>query len=395
MTIANGVAKKVRMKREAVYGVANGPLGARDVRRITSDLSLKKDSYESKEIRTDAQVADMRHGMRKIEGSIKSEINPGDQADFIAAIMRRDFTVGATTGSASIAVVADGFTRAAGSFITDGFKVGRVVRAVGLVNAVNNGNNFIVLGVTALKLTGQFLRDDVLVAEAAAPAVTIAEVGKSTFVPKVGHKQTSFAIEHFFEDVSQSELFTGLKVSEIGVNLPSTGMAEFDVKFLGKAMTPGAAPYFTDSAEAGTAAALAAVNGRFFIAGSRITTATSLQFTINGNASTESVIGSNTSPEVFSGRVQATGSVTAFFENGDLRDAFMNETEQAVIAVFTASNDKNADFIAIVFPRTKLGSADKDDGEKGVLQTFSFTALRGVGAVQENTTIAWQDSLAA
>ena len=46
-------------------------------------------------------------------------------------------------------------------------------------------------------------------------------------------------------------------------------------------------------------------------------------------------------------------------------------------------------------PRVKFGSADKDDGEKGIVQTLSFTALyNGSGTNSDVTTFAIQDSLA-
>lgn len=394
MTIAQGVSKKVKMKKEAAWAVIPVAAGAKDLRRVTSDLSLKKDTYESKEIRTDAQVVDMRHGMRKVEGSIKSEVNPGDQAPFIAAILRRDFTAGKTTGAQSISVVADGYARATGSFISDGFQVGSVVRAVGLVNANNNASNFFVTEVTALKLKGILVNGDALVVEAAAAAVTISEPGKRTFVPKTGHTRDSFSIEHWYEDVSESEVFSGLKASEVSISLPATGMAEFEVKFLGKDVKTANVEYFTGAAEAGTTAALAAVNGVVVFGATRMTLATTIQLNINGNASTEAVIGSNSAPEIFSGRVTVSGSASVFFESGVERDKFLNETEAPVFAVFTSSNAKDADFVAYTLPRVKYSSADKDDGEKGLIQTIAFTALRGIGVNQENTTIAVQDTQA-
>ncbi|MDO8742042.1 MAG: phage tail tube protein [bacterium] len=394
MTIAQGVSKQAKMKEEVDWGVVPAAAGSKALRRVTLDVSLKKDTYESKEIRTDAQVVDMRHGMRKVEGSLKSEVNPGDQAPFIAGILRRDFTAGKTTGAASISVVADGYVRAAGSFITDGFQVGSVVRAVGLVNAANNGSNFFVTEVTALKLKGLLINGDSLVVEAAAAGVVLTEPGKRTFVPKTGHTRKSWSMESWYSDVLESEVYTGLKATEASYNLPATGMAEFEVKFLGKDVKTAKVEYFTNPIEAGTTAALAAVNGVVVFGGTRMTLATALQLNINGNASTEAVIGSNSAPEIFSGRVTVSGTASVFFQDGVERDKFLNETEAPVFCVFTSSSAKDADFVAITLPRVKYSSADKDDGEKGLIQTIAFTALRGIGVNQENTTIAVQDTQA-
>lgn len=401
MSIASGVFKILRGKKEANWGIPDGPLGAKDIRRVTADFSLKKDLYESKEIRTDQQDLDARHGQRKTEGTLKSEMNPGDQSEFYSAVTRKEFLPGVASTAFSATVEAEvgdvpgSIVRAAGSFIADGLAIGSVVRFAGLTNIGNNGGNFVVSGITALKLSGQFLNGDALVAQPVASAGVVAtEYGKSTWVPKTGHINPSWSMEQFFADLGKGELFTGMRVTDMAISLPATGLAGMDVKFMGKGMIPFDAPYFTNSLEAGVGPALAAVNGRVFIAGKRVVLATSANISIKANASTEAVIASNEAPEIFMGRVQVDGTMTALFENTEQREAFRLETEQSVVIVLAGSEAKDADFVSITLPRVKFNSADKDDGEKGLIQSISFKALRGIGTMQQ-TTIRIQDSLAA
>jgi len=93
-----------------------------------------------------------------------------------------------------------------------------------------------------------------------------------------------------------------------------------------------------------------------------------------------------------------TGQFTAYFQDAVLRDAFVNETEIGISAALTTGNTGTADFLAMTMSRVKLGSASKDDGEKGLIQTFAFQALLngagGAGTANEKTTISVQDSLA-
>lgn len=401
MTIAQGVFKQLRSKIEALWGVAPGPLGAKDVRRVTADFTVTKDVYESKEIRTDQQDLDSRHGQRKAEGSIKSEMNPGDQADFFAAMVRKLYIAPATTTAIPVTVeapvgdVMGALVRATGSFLADGFVIGSVVRATGLTAPGSNANNFVVLGVSDLKLTGEFLNGDPLVAQpGAAAGVVIAEVGKNTFVPKTGHVVPSFAFEQWYGDVNQSELFLGMRVVDANISLPATGMAEVEFKFMGKKMVTGVVPYYTNSVEAGTAPALAAVSGRIYVGGKRLILATSASINIKGNGSTEAVIGSNEAPEIFMGRVQVDGSFTVLFETAAERDAFLAELERSLVIVLSGSEAKDAAFTSIACPRIKNNSATKDDGEKGLVQTVAFKALRGIGT-QQQTTIRIQESTLA
>jgi hypothetical protein len=77
MAYATGVAKQLTYKAESTWGTVPAASGAQALRRVTSNLALKKQTYQSNEIRPDYQVSDMRHGVRSVEGSISGELSPG------------------------------------------------------------------------------------------------------------------------------------------------------------------------------------------------------------------------------------------------------------------------------------------------------------------------------
>ena len=68
MANASGVFKSLTYKKEGTFGVVPAASGGQALRRISSDLSLKKDTYQSSEIRPDQQIADFRHGVRRAAG---------------------------------------------------------------------------------------------------------------------------------------------------------------------------------------------------------------------------------------------------------------------------------------------------------------------------------------
>jgi hypothetical protein len=228
--------------------------------------------------------------------------------------------------------------------------------------------------------------------------VTCVLAGKKTWVPTTSHTDLSFSIEHYYSDLALSEVFTGCKVSQMDVQLPATGMAKIGLQFMGKDMVADSAEYFTSPTAETTTGVLAAVNGKLYVGGAAVATVTGMNFTVNGNMSTEPVVGSNTATDIFEGRVTVSGRFTALFESATFRDMFDDETEAALVGVFTTSNDAAADFLAFNMPRIKVGSADKDDGEKGIVQTLSFTSLYnsagGPAVNSQNTTISIQDSTA-
>lgn len=402
MPIATGVAKQLRYKKESTWGALAGASGAQLLRRVTSDISLAKETYESQEIRSDYQVTDSRHGVRRVEGTINGEISPLTYVDFWAAALRAAFSAGGTTTSTGITASASAphFVRTVGSWISDGHKIGHVVRATGFATATaNNGKNFLITGLTALNMTGVFLDGSAVVAEAAGASVTIEMEGKQTFTPQTGHTDDSFNIEHWHSDITQSEVYTGCKIQQVAVNLPPTGISTIALQMVGKDLgQSGTSAYFTSPQAETSSGVLAAVNGAIYVGGTKIALLTGLQFTISGGMTQEPVVGSNTYPDIFEGRVRVSGQMTAFFEDGTLRDYFTNESEVSLYGVFTTSNAPDADFIAFVMPRIKAGGSSKDDGEKGIVQTIPFTALLniagGTGASSLRTTLSVQDSLA-
>ncbi len=88
MTIATGVNKQVKYKVESAWGTVPAAASSQLLRRITSDIDLTKDAYESNEIRTDYQVADMRHGSLSVGGTINGELSPGTYKDFMGLAMK-------------------------------------------------------------------------------------------------------------------------------------------------------------------------------------------------------------------------------------------------------------------------------------------------------------------
>lgn len=403
MALATGVAKQIRYKVEATYGTAPGTSGGQLLRRVTSDLNLSKDTYESAEIRSDYQVSDFRHGVRRVGGNIKGELSPGTYKDFIAAALRRDFAAVSALTGLSLTIAASGsnytITRGSGSFLTDGVKVGDVIRiTAGSVNAANLNKNALVLSLTATIATVYVLNGLSMTAEGPIASCTITVVGKKTYVPTSGHTDKSYSIEHWFSDIAQSELHTGCKIGTVGINLPATGMAEIDLGVTGQNVTTATSAYFTSPTAATSSGVVAAVNGALVVDGSTVAICTGLSFNVDGGYTGEPVVGANTIPNVFPGRVKVSGQFTAYFENATLRDAFINESVIALAVVMTTSSDAASDFIGFTFPRIKLGSSSKSDGEQGIVQTFDFTALYnsagGASTSSEQSTIVVQDSLA-
>ena len=231
-------------------------------------------------------------------------------------------------------------------------------------------------------------------------AFNVTSVGKRVFTPASGHVSRKFAIEHYFADLDIYELFTECRVGGMNFNLPATGMATVEIPMMGRDMetgSAGSAPFFTAPSDVTGTGILAAVNGLIRVQGVNQGVITGAQVNINLSPESPAVVGQNFVPEIFLGRTEVSGQITAFFEDLTLVNYFRNETEISVLLYLLASSADAADAMTIFLPKVKLGNAQAGvEGEGGVPLTLPFQALRYLGSAAgiDQTTIAFCDSTA-
>ena len=395
MALATGVFKTVAIKEESAFGTAAGASGAKLLRRVQSTIDLTKDAFESNEIRQSQMLADQRHGTRRVSGQISGELSPTSYRELFECLLRKDWVAGATTGEISVVAAATSgstFTRSTGSFLTDGFKVGDVVRWTGFSSTANNNVNYRITALTAAVMTVS----GTVVDDAEGDAVTGVATGMKTWIPTTGHTDLSYTIEHWYPDITQSEVFVGCMPSQATINIPANGMGTVAFTMVGKNMTDGTSQYFSTPTALGTDGVLAGVNGVIRIGSTDVAIITGLNVTVNGNRSGDPVVGANTVPALFPGRLVIQGSMSAFFQDATLRDVFLNETETSLNLYLTGSNDANAPFMTLNMSRLKFNSATKNDNERGLVQSIQFVSLEdtagGAAADTLQTALSIQDS---
>ena len=381
-TIARGVSKLVAVKKETTWGVPATTTGAQLLRRVTADFNLTKETYTSNEINPSFQTIDSRHGVRSVEGSLEAELSPGSYADFIGSIVAKDFVAGGTTTGASVTIAASGdlytITRDAGSWLTDGFFVGSIIRLAGAgLNPANVGNNLLIVALTALQATVVLLSATPLVAEGPIAAVDVAVTGKQTYVPLTGHTDDSYTVEQWFSDISQSEVYTGLKPASVALSLPSTGLVTASFSLMGKNLDrTGTTQYFTSPNPTNTEGIFAAVSGAVVVNGVPVGLITSMDLSISRNQEMANVVGSNSAAAIFVGRITATGSMSVYFQDAVFRDYFDDEAKVSVVVALTTGEEKNADAMSFSMGKVKLNTSSKSDAELGLIQSMDFEALQ-------------------
>lgn len=409
MTIAQGVNKQTRFKRQTAKGtIATPGTGGQIIRRKSSVFELAKETYTTEdEINSSQQLMSSRHGNRQVNGQIDGILSPGTYTDMLSALLRRDFTAGPTSGAlttvtaASTGATTGTFTRSAGSWLSDGFKIGMVCRHTGwaTTGATNNSKNLMITALTATVMTVITLDGSAIGAKAAGDSVTVAMYGKLTYVPTSGHTSIYYTVEEWFPDAPYSERNQDCKVASADLKLPGSGNAEVGIAMVGLDQSNNAAVYFTAPTTETTSESLTAAGGALYLNGTGIATVTDLSFKVDGKeAPADGVVGTNLRPDIFRGKVMVSGSFTAYFEDGTIPSNFVNETDCSILVALTNGASATADFMTIYLAKLNLNTNKPDDGETGLKRTYDFVAelnsAGGTGVATEKTSLWIQDSLA-
>lgn len=377
MAIQSAVRTKIAYKAESSLGSLPGATGAQTLRRVSSSLGLTKDAFTSNEVRSDMQIADVRHGSRSVRGSIEGELSVETFDDWMAALLRSSWTTGV---SASPSDFATGITPSntgtftfagAGSLITKGFKVGDIVRVTGVTG--NTNTNF---RITALTATVMTVTPKPVTQSQVASGWTVAVVG-SKLLP--GLLTPSFTIEQSHLDISVSERFVGCRIGGAAINLPPNGIGtvQWDVLGLDAAMLTGASyPYFTTPTAETTTGVLTGVEGGIRLNGVEQAIVTGVQINISTNLSVQPVVGSVIPPDIFYGRTVVTGQVSAFLMDEALVNVFVNESLVDLVVQANASGAAPQSFLCFNMQGVKFTGYSKTVGaEGGIIVQFPFQAV--------------------
>lgn len=406
------VSASVTIAPETALNVAAaaGAAGAQRLRRVSTSLATQKASFASNEVRTDQQVADLRHGTRGAAGSIDGELSTVTYDPLLEAVMRGAWATGVTSNASAwttpnlaITVLGTGLYRATfgasgGSLIALGYRFGDIVAFSGLTGGLTglNGKFCRVYGLTATAMDFSIIDGTVLSASPTNATWTLAVVGSKLLN---GVQKRSFTIEQSYDDIDVTELFTGMRVGGTSIRVAPNGMASASFAFQGvdgQVLDGAAAPYFTAPAPEGTTGILTGIGGEIRAAGSARGVITGLDLNVNCNLSAPPVIGPRTVPEIYYGRTIITGSLSFFLQDKSMLAAYLNE-DQIDVSIFLPGAQANVDGISLSMQRVKLSGANKQVGpEGGLIVQSPFQALLAPGGNgYDKTTLCIQRTNAA
>ena len=417
MPIAEGIQGRVVYKfySSAAINSTSEPSPASDpaasggqiLRRVSSTLNLQRDSYRSQERRSDRQIAGFRLGTKRGQGSITGELSPATYFPLIEAAHRHTSLASFNDSNTQFtSVVSDAststFTFAGGDPVSEGYRVGDIMRFATLAATANNGVNFMITGFSGTSNRVVAVTPAPVTDPGPDSSFTVTRPGRSTHIPSTGHVSRKIAVEHWNEDIDVAELFTEGRVAGYRLSVPASGLVTFEsmLGFRNSVLYSGVnAPFFTAPAAATTGNVCGSVNGLLRIGGTVVGVATGIEISCMAALGMEAVISSsNLVPEIFLGPTDVTGTVSAFFEDSSLISAFLNETDSNILLQIGNSSSPSGDVVTVYLPRLIFSGADRPmDGDGGQTISLPFQALKYEGAAPgiEQTTIRITDTAAA
>lgn len=397
MAIQDDITRAVALRKQVSLGtIAPNDATAVVIRRASSSIGLSKDAISSNEINTNQQGSGIRHGMRRVGGDISGELSLGTYAQLMASALRRDFAaVAAVTGLTNVtaAAAAPHFVRAAGSWLTDGFRVGMMFRVGGFTTTgvPNNGRTYTITALTATNITVA----EPVAAKASGDTVAFTPPGKVTFIPSTGHTNDLYTVEDWAPLVPQSQRFVDQRVGGFEVGISPNSMASIKLMFMGRDRQQAATQYFTSATAAGVGNLQSSQSGFVYFGGVLMGTFTQLSLSVNGNLSGEDVVFANITPDVFRGTIKTTGSFSVLYADTVTDQVFDLEQERDLLFKFTNDTGLASEAMTFTLPLVKLTGGTKSPGKNALVEQYQFEAAPGIGANgHQATTIQIHDTLA-
>lgn len=380
---------------ESTFGtLPAGASASKAFRPNSGAMSLTKEAIRSGENRRDGQMTRGRHGSKSVAGSYVGDLSLGSYDDFIQAVFRGTFDTPLALSGLSLTAdnSAKTFTRAAGSWIGDGVRVGDVVRFGGFTTGQNNSRNFRVTAVTALVLT---------VAEIPA-AVASAQTGITLSRPKkllMGLIPRSFSIEEAEVDIDASEVFTGCRISQMALRLAPNGMSQVTFNVVGQDMQiqQGVNSPFFLTPVATVSIGMTAVEALIRLGSTDVLDLTGVDLSINLNAAGQPVVGSLITPDVFTNIASVEGSITALRQDVTRVQSFLNEDQLSLHLLFTENESEPKDFCSFFVGNLTLSSATKSELGADGPRTQTLALLIGAddrGGAYDPGSVKYQTSAA-
>ena len=342
-------------------------------------MSESPDTVRSSQLRSDAQLADMKRTGVEPTAAFDFEMQADNMDNILRAALRNspantwsNFAITATTISAT---ASDKSLNDSGSGFSTSIPKGSWIYVSGFTGDTSN-NGWKQVSKTTAPTAAKIIVEQTLVDDGATESVTItsSEIGNCSDL-------TSFSLQIANLDIASTfRLITGARITDFGLNISSQSIITGNVGFSGKRMTrptsASGAGSVTTAADVDVMSEVTAFDG-FWIGGSEITTYEMVSASLNISTTARPQVGLGNLQKVGMnlGPIDVTGSVEFYLESANyatLQDYLLGFTSFEF--AFALSDGTNRYFFHM--PQVKLTSEPGTVGgiDTDMMLSFDFAA---------------------
>ena len=318
------------------------------LRYVSASLQGNNETVTSETVNKRRAVIDRRRVGLGASGNIDTEFFYSALDNLLESTFFNDFAAFTKTVDVTAVLTGNKINRATGSFLTDGFKKGQVVRVAGFATSGNNGIA-VITNVTETDLT---IANITLVNE------TVASVTFSCSQLINGNVQKSLSIEEKIDTDFRS--FLGMIVNNASINVPTRDRVTCSFDFLGYSFGSPSSSIGAGYESENTDKMIDSSNNfpKCYVDG--VAKAfTELNFSIANNLREQTAVGSQALVGIGDGLMDINVEAGMYFEDNTEYEKFINNTEFQMTALFQDGDDN---IIAISLPRAKYTDATAPAG---------------------------------
>lgn len=408
---ASGSRAQLAYISESTYGTTPSSPIFKVLPDSRNSIGLEKETFTSERIRSDRQIADLRHGVRSVAGDITFELCSSNYDDFLQAVLMGTWAtaqIAATgvmkittqptaTNTMTIGTVTYTFV-SIGDFDTAGeIAIGtsvadtraRIVKAIRGLDGVNtrhptvnitafNGTDATVTARTKGTGGNSIVTTDTLAQAGDGFAVGTLTGGANSSSKselKVGTVRRSFTVETLFADIVKYVRSTGVELNTMSLEVTPGAMvtgsfgtlghdSQTDTAIVaGATYTPAPITHIYDG-----------FTGAMRVDGIEVAVVTAISLNLENGIENLQVVGKNSTVQGGAGRSTVTGEITAFME--DLTFIKMFDEESSFSVEFSLAGVGSAYNYTFTLPRCKFTGGKPEVGdEREISISFPFSAL--------------------
>ena len=362
---AAGSMSQVSYVTEATFGTTPPAPSMVALRNVSCSLQLTKDTFQSREIRSDRQITDFRHGTHQIGGDIAFELSWSEFDTLFQAGFCGTWQTLMSITSATIGCRTTGSRIYSASVTFTAFNTGDCIYVTGFTGA-GIGTNGIHL-VTGASSATLFCAYSTLASKAAGSTINVKRLSSL----RNGTTERSFTFERGYTDITLYEHLEGCVVNGVDLALRPNAIVTGTLRIMGKSTLATTTSLGTPAASQ-TGSPYDTFTGAIKEAGAVVAFVTGVDFRLENGGAHTFIIGSKYTQKVVLGRCNITGTVELFLEDKSMINKFIDET--ASYLEFDVGGTDN--YYKFFIPNVKFGGAEHPvDGEGPITLRMPFQAV--------------------